>query len=100
MCQKHLGLSDSLMLEMYREGHVCGDTVDSVRGRPTGSVRISLGYMSTPGDVDTLVSVIRDNFVQDTNDDDDDDPGDTGLVTVTGLHVYPVKSCAGMSVRR
>jgi len=75
--------------------------VDSVRGRPTGSVRISLGYMSTLRDVDTLVSVIRDNFVQDTNDDDDDDdPGDTRLVTVTGLHVYPVKSCAGMSVRR
>ena len=98
MCQKHLGLSDSLMLEMYREGHVCGDKVDTMGGRPTGSVRISLGYMSSPGDVDTLVSVIRDNFVQDTNDDDD--PGDTGLVTVTGLHVYPVKSCAGMSVRR
>ena len=99
MCQKHLGLSDSLMLEMYREGHVCGDTVDTLGGQPTGSVRISLGYMSTLGDVDTLVSVIRDNYVQDTSDDDDD-PGDTGLVTVTGLHVYPVKSCAGMSVRR
>ena len=89
------------MLEMYREGHVCGDMVDTVGGRPTGSVRISFGYMSTPGDVDTLVSVIRDNFVQDTSDNDDhDDPGDTGLVTVTGLHVYPVKSCAGMRVTR
>ena len=37
---------------------------------------------------------------KDTGDDDDDDPGDTGLVTVTGLHVYPVKSCAGMRVTR
>ena len=80
---------------------MCGDMVDTVGGRPTGSVRISFGYMSTPGDVDTLVSVIRDNFVQDTSDNDDhDDPGDTGLVTVTGLHVYPVKSCAGMRVTR
>ena len=102
MCQKHLGLTDTDMLEMFREGHVCGDAVDRVGERPTGSVRISFGYMSSSGDVDTLISLIRDNFVQNTGDDDA--PGntvpDTGLVTVTGLHVFPVKSCAGMKVKR
>ena len=102
MCQKYLGLSDSVMVDMYREGHVCGDMVDRVGGRPTGSVRISFGYMSSAEDVDVLISLIRENFVQDTSDDDqpEDSGPDTGLVTITGLHVYPVKSCAGMNVKR
>ena len=102
MCQKHLGLSDAVMLDMYREGHVCGDMVDTVGGQPTGSVRISFGYMSSAGDVDVLISLIRENFVEDTSDDDqpEDALPDRGLVTVTALHVYPVKSCAGMNVKR
>ena len=102
MCQKHLGLYDAVMLDMYTEGHVCGDMMDTVGGRPTGSVRISFGYMSSAGDVDVLISLITDNFVQDTSDEDqpEDALPDIGLVTVTALHVYPVKSCAGMNVKR
>ena len=57
--------------------------------------RLSGLACSTPEDVNTLVVLIKD-----TSDGDDDDPGDTGQVTVTGLHVYPVKSCAGMRVTR
>ena len=102
MCQKYLGLSDVDMLEMYREGHICGDMLDSVAGRPTGSVRISFGYMSTRGDVEALVTLIRDNFVHQISSSEEQTPSlgpGPGLVTVTGVNVYPVKSCGGMSVR-
>lgn len=44
-------------------GHVCGDKHDLVDGYPTGSVRISFGYMSTKKDADTLISMIEDSFV-------------------------------------
>ena len=98
-CQKYLSLSDEDMLEMYRAGHVCGDNVDMFKGHPTGSVRISFGYMSRRQDVDTLVTLIRDNFVESAPENDNLSlNGDKGEVEVDGLFVYPVKSCGGMSV--
>ncbi|XP_075272814.1 molybdenum cofactor sulfurase isoform X2 [Opisthocomus hoazin] len=39
-------------------GHVCGDDVDLVDGRPTGSVRISFGYMSSFEDAQTFLKFI------------------------------------------
>ena len=47
---------------MYEAGHVCGDMVDLINGKPTGSVRISFGYMSRQADVDTLLQLIREGF--------------------------------------
>lgn len=41
---------------------MCGDDVDLVDGRPTGSVRISFGYMSTFRDADKFVSFVEENF--------------------------------------
>ena len=50
-------------------GHVCGDTVDVVDGRPTGSVRISFGYMSTCEDAERFVTFVRQNFQCRTGDE-------------------------------
>ena len=47
---------------MYEAGHVCGDMVDMINDKPTGSVRISFGYMSCQADVDTLIQLIREGF--------------------------------------
>ena len=44
-------------------GHVCGDSVDIVDGRPTGSVRISFGYSSTKGDAERFIKFIKECFV-------------------------------------
>ena len=49
-------------MAMYEAGHVCGDMVDLINGKPTGSVRISFGYMSSQADVDTLLQLIREGF--------------------------------------
>ena len=44
-------------------GHVCGDSYDLVDGHPTGSVRISFGYMSTLEDAENFVRFIEHCFV-------------------------------------
>ena len=99
-CQTYLGLTDTDLLAMYEAGHVCGDMQDMLDDKPTGSVRISLGYMSDKSDIDRLIQLIRTNFLQTAAPpslppplpDREDGP------RVVGLYVYPVKSCAGTSV--
>lgn len=43
---------------------MCGDTMDIVDGCPTGSVRISFGYMSTMEDARRFIEFIVDTFVK------------------------------------
>jgi len=43
---------------------VCGDEKDLVNGQPTGSVRVSFGYMTTKSDVDKLINMLTYYFVQ------------------------------------
>ncbi|NXU50010.1 MOCOS sulfurase, partial [Turnix velox] len=57
-CQMHLGMSDEDIQRNLQAGHVCGDDIDLVDGRPTGSVRISFGYMSSFEDAQTFLKFI------------------------------------------
>ncbi|XP_052597641.1 molybdenum cofactor sulfurase isoform X2 [Peromyscus californicus insignis] len=57
-CQRHLGLSDEMVKKHFQAGHVCGDDVDIIDGRPTGSVRVSFGYMSTLEDAQAFLRFI------------------------------------------
>ena len=52
-----------LLLLLLQAGHTCGDENDLIGGRPTGAVRVSLGYMSSERDCLRLVQVVRDNFL-------------------------------------
>ncbi|XP_030060557.1 molybdenum cofactor sulfurase [Microcaecilia unicolor] len=63
-CQKHLGTSKEDMKKFFQAGHVCGDDVDLIDGRPTGSIRISFGYMSTFKDSQAFLKFIVDCFVK------------------------------------
>ncbi|KAI4457568.1 molybdopterin cofactor sulfurase mosc [Holotrichia oblita] len=63
-CQRHLKLSTNDVIKQYEKGHVCGDQNDLIDGTPTGSVRISFGYMSTKKDADNFLKVIEDCFVE------------------------------------
>ncbi|MGH0126702.1 UNVERIFIED_CONTAM: hypothetical protein FKN15_029747 [Acipenser sinensis] len=63
-CQHHLGLSNEEMKRNLQAGHVCGDNIDIIEGRPTGSVRVSFGYMSTFEDTQTFLKFIIDSFVR------------------------------------
>lgn len=42
---------------------MCGDDKDLVNGQPTGSVRVSFGYMTTKSDVDKLIKMLTSYFV-------------------------------------
>ncbi|NXE04421.1 MOCOS sulfurase, partial [Lophotis ruficrista] len=57
-CQMHLGISNEDVQRNLQAGHVCGDDIDLVDGRPTGSVRISFGYMSSFEDAQTFLKFI------------------------------------------
>ncbi|XP_075068892.1 molybdenum cofactor sulfurase isoform X2 [Mixophyes fleayi] len=45
-------------------GHVCGDSMDLINGRPTGSVRISFGFMSTFEDTQVFLNFLVDTFIK------------------------------------
>ena len=49
---------------------MCGDDIDLINGKPTGSVRISFGYMSILEDAKTFISFIEKNFRVKSNSDD------------------------------
>ena len=51
----------------YLAGHVCGDNVDLIDGHPTGSVRISFGYMSTFVEAQKFLKFIKHCFVENGN---------------------------------
>ncbi|KAF5919135.1 molybdenum cofactor sulfurase [Diceros bicornis minor] len=57
-CQRHLGISNEMVKKHHQAGHVCGDNVDLIDGQPTGSVRISFGYMSTLEDAQAFLRFI------------------------------------------
>ncbi|XP_007943868.1 molybdenum cofactor sulfurase [Orycteropus afer afer] len=57
-CQRHLGISNEMVKKHFQAGHVCGDNVDIIDGQPTGSVRISFGYMSTLEDAQAFLRFI------------------------------------------
>ena len=63
-CQEALKVDDDEIIRNYQEaGHVCGDDIDIVNGKPTGAIRASLGKESIWEDIDTLVCFIRETFV-------------------------------------
>ena len=43
---------------------MCGDVLDLVDGEPTGSVRVSFGYSTTYKEVDQLLRMVRECFVE------------------------------------
>ncbi|MBZ3890335.1 Molybdenum cofactor sulfurase [Sciurus carolinensis] len=57
-CQRHLGISNEKVKKHLQAGHVCGDDVDLIDGQPTGSVRVSFGYMSTLEDAQAFLKFI------------------------------------------
>ena len=62
-CQKFLSLSNKQVKDNLSAGHVCGDDVDLIEGKPTGSVRISFGYMSNFADAETFLNFLEECFL-------------------------------------
>jgi hypothetical protein len=43
---------------------VCGDELDMLNAKPIGSVRISLGAMTTIDDIIAFINFVKDHFVE------------------------------------
>ncbi|XP_068582118.1 molybdenum cofactor sulfurase isoform X2 [Cebidichthys violaceus] len=63
-CQSFLGITNQQMRRNLQAGHVCGDSIDLVDGQPTGSVRVSFGYMSTFEDCQKFLNFVAECFVE------------------------------------
>ena len=121
-CQEALGLSAADIAHNMSRGRSCQDSGgDIIDGRPTGAVRVSVGYMTTRSDCDALLSMLQENFLNRTSSTLDNisavhgpspslrgsaeapgmvgnEPtdGDNGqAVELRSIYVYPIKSCAG-----
>ena len=111
-CQLALNLSSEDVMRHFDAGHVCSDDHDSVDGRPTGAVRISLGYMSTFEDVWKWVEFVREYFTASRLPHPTEISSTKGLAvgesvqiasntssyTLSHAFVFPVKSCGGVRV--
>ena len=100
------GVASSLRLapwEMERNfsaGQRCGGENDIIDGKPTGTLRVSLGAMSSLQDITIFVEFIKEFFVEQS--------ATTGMAGETSherpsfyvdsLMVYPIKSCGGWAV--
>ncbi|TMS04621.1 Molybdenum cofactor sulfurase [Larimichthys crocea] len=63
-CQSFLGITNQQMRRNLQAGHVCGDNIDLVDGQPTGSVRVSFGYMSTFEDCQKFLNFVAECFIE------------------------------------
>jgi len=102
------GIASALQLapwEMKRNfsaGQRCGSENDVLHGKPTGMLRISLGAMSTEGDVDSFLEFVNEFFVERSLPLDyigtQADDHHVGNYYVESLTIYPIKSCAGWKI--
>lgn len=98
-CQAALNLSHEELLIHHQSGHVCGDAIDLFNNVPTGSVRVSFGYMTQQRDVDALVRMIKICYLNQVeitqksslipNDQKDSNQN----LILEQICVYPIKSC-------
>lgn len=97
-----LGLSPWEMKDNFSAGQRCGGENDIINGKPTGMIRVSLGAMSTLGDVQAFLAFV-DEFFVDKSTHSGPSPTLVFSPTSTRFHVesltvFPVKSCAGWKV--
>ena len=104
-CQQALNMSDSDIVENYTtSGHVCGDAIDTVAGKPTGLCRASLGKDSIWEDVDALIIFIEKHFLskgrQTSHALISNISNAPTKAILAEIFIYPIKSCAAQRVKR
>ena len=95
-----LDLAPWEMKRNFSAGHRCGSEADTIGGKPTGMLRVSLGAMSNMQDVKTFIRFVEEFFVDHT---ELSRPVEASLIPgrdrhVETLTIYPIKSCGGWTV--
>ena len=101
---RYLGLSSQDLRQNYTAGHRCGGENDVINNRPTGTIRVSVGAMSSVHDVTRFLDFINEYFVDQTQpsiiaspESVQQDPVSSSIV-VESLSIFPVKSCAAFRI--
>ncbi|KAG7002244.1 GPI mannosyltransferase 3 [Physcia stellaris] len=98
----YLGLDPWEMKENFSAGQRCGSGHDIMHGKPTGMIRVSLGAMSTMGDVSLFIAFIEEFFVERrahvAREPVKRSTINSSSFSVESLTIYPIKSCGGWSV--
>ncbi|KAI1767625.1 PLP-dependent transferase [Hypoxylon sp. FL1150] len=98
-----LGLEPWEMKRNFSSGFRCGTETDTMSGKPTGVIRVSLGAMSTLSDVDKFTSFIAEfyqaehipkSILRTASPAHSDLPD----LVVESITVYPIKSCGGFHI--
>ena len=98
-CQNYLGTSDDDIVSFHKMGHKCGSpAMDVINGKPTGAIRVSIGFYSTLEDVNFLLKVLTENYL--TSLPEKCETSSISSPTLSAIYVYPVKSLAPMAVKR
>ena len=63
---KYLKWTPNDMRAAFATGHRCSNPTQSVLGRSTGVVRLSLGAMSTSGDIKTFIRFAEETYIEKT----------------------------------
>ena len=95
-----LDLAPWEMKRNFSAGHRCGNESDSIGGKPTGMLRVSLGAMSNMQDVEMFIEFVKEFFVDHT---EVPQRGDASTILgrelyVETLTIYPIKSCGGWEI--
>eukprot|EP00873_Tetraselmis_striata_P027755 jgi/Tetstr1/448019/TSEL_035320.t1 len=109
-CAAFLGISAAQVAAHHAAGHVCWDDNDLADGRPLGAVRASFGWSSSFADVAALQRVIAAYFLSPPESPSVGSipeaaagnvtqaaSAQSGAPRLASIHVYPIKSCAGMA---
>lgn len=95
-----LDLAPWEMKRNFSAGHRCGNETDTIGGKPTGMLRVSLGAMSSMQDVKTFIKFVEEFFV-----DHSELPRPVEASPIPGrelyvetLTIYPIKSCGGWTI--
>ncbi|OJD11309.1 hypothetical protein AJ78_07892 [Emergomyces pasteurianus Ep9510] len=103
----HLGLKIGEMKRNYNAGQRCGDDNDIIEGKPTGGLRVSLGAMSSIGDVNRFLDFIDEFYVDNSHTtrssltpqgESQSEKPPTSRFYVERLCVYPIKSCGAFVI--
>ncbi|CAG8566047.1 15232_t:CDS:10, partial [Acaulospora morrowiae] len=97
-----VNISGDESMANYKAGKICSDDKDIFNNKPTGSIRISLGAMSTIEDIIIWLDFFKKYFVEETPTNyitqNKNVVQNKSQIFLERLTLYPIKSCHGYTI--